>query len=153
MQRTFAVAILESLEIGEGGVQQARIVVEMTNAEVASTAEQAADLAGDVAMVDAQGLRAFLAADGACAALALQQRLVLLDRYSVMVLEMVLALAWARTASRFPFGMLRPAQPPPFSDLFLVGGAPGPIAGENPLSVLRILCIALFLDPSPARSH
>ena len=120
----------------EGGPQQVRVVVEMTDAEVAVAAEQAADLAGDMAMVDAQDSRAFLAADGARAALTLEQRLVLLERYSVVVLELVLALARARAASRFPFGMLRPAQPPPFSDLVLVGGAPGPVAGENPLSVL-----------------
>jgi hypothetical protein len=54
-------------------------VLEVAEAEIALATEQAAHLAGVVAMIDAQGFFRPLATDGASAALSRQHRLVVVD--------------------------------------------------------------------------
>src|SRR5262245_46059200 len=74
----------ESLEIRDCQPQEARIVVEIADAEIAPATEQAAHLLGRVTVIDAQSLLRPLAADGARAALLCQQRVVVFDRKPVV---------------------------------------------------------------------
>jgi hypothetical protein len=73
----------ESLEIDGREPQQARIVAEIADAQIAPATKQAAHFPGHVAMIHAQSLRRLLAADGARAALLRQQRVVAFDREPV----------------------------------------------------------------------
>jgi hypothetical protein len=75
----------KALEIGCRRAQQARVVVEVSDPQVALAAEQPAHLAGHVAMIDAKPLRGSLPADGAGAPLSRQKAVIVLDRQPVVV--------------------------------------------------------------------
>jgi hypothetical protein len=75
------------LEVVRGRPQQRGIIAEASDPEIALAAKQRAQLARQVAMVDAQGLVGFLLADRAHAALLREHALVLLERNSVSGLE------------------------------------------------------------------
>src|SRR5262245_51807299 len=78
----------ERAEIGERRDQRRLIVLQVAQRGVAFPAEQAADRAGQVAMIDTQPLFGSLPADRAYAALLGQQRLVLRRRQAVTALEL-----------------------------------------------------------------
>jgi len=78
----------ERAEIGERRDQRSLILLQGAQREVAGVAEQAADRAGEMAMIDAQPLFGSLPADRAHAALLRQQRVVLRRRYTIKALEL-----------------------------------------------------------------
>ena len=61
------------VDIGDRRLQQGGIVLELTDAEIASAAEQPAHLSGDMAVIDTERACGSRPADGANAALVLQQ--------------------------------------------------------------------------------
>ena len=75
------------VDIGDGRLQQGGIVLELTDAEIASAAEQPAHLSGDMAVIDTERAGGSRPADGANAALVLQQHIVLSQRHAVGGLE------------------------------------------------------------------
>jgi hypothetical protein len=75
------------VEIGDRRLQQGGIVLELTDAEIASAAEQPAHLSGDMAVIDTERAGGSGPADGANAALVLQQHIVLSQRHAVAGLE------------------------------------------------------------------
>jgi hypothetical protein len=61
------------VDIGDRRLQQGGIVLELTDAEIASAAEQPAHLSGDMAVIDTERACGSRPADGANAVLVLQQ--------------------------------------------------------------------------------
>jgi hypothetical protein len=74
-------------EIGERRDQRRLILLQGAQREIAGVAEQAADGAGEMAMIDAQPLFRSLPTDRAHTALLRQQRVVFRRRYAVTALE------------------------------------------------------------------
>jgi hypothetical protein len=102
------------VEIGDGRLQQGGIVLELTDAEIASAAEQPAHLSGDMAVIDTERACGSRPADGANAALLLQQHVVISQRHAVAGLEPRPA-ARGRTIVAPPrplFRILRRSPPP-----------------------------------------
>src|SRR5262245_57059637 len=137
----------ESLEIRDRQTQQARIVVEITDAQIAPATEQAAHLLGHVAMIDAESLLRLLAADGARAALPRQQRVVVVDREPVRGFEATISQALSPFL-RLVVGIFRPVAACSCGNFFLMRRIPRAIAGTNLFCVLRI-----FHPPSPLGSN
>jgi len=84
--------VRHGFEIGERRPQQGRIVLELTDAEIASAAEQPAHLSGDVAVIDAERAGGSLLADGAGAALVLQQHVILAGRMETAIARNALSI-------------------------------------------------------------
>jgi hypothetical protein len=138
----------ESFEVGGSRPQEAGIIAEVADAEIAPATEQAAHLLSRVTMIDAQPVRRALAADGARAALLRQQRVVVFDRDSVQEFEAMMSYPLS------PFlRVFRPFAPLACVDLFLVRRVPGAIVGTSARCKDRILVIALPLCLSCAGRH
>jgi hypothetical protein len=113
------------VEIGDCRLQQGGIVLELTDAEIASAAEQPAHLSGDMAVIDTERAGGSRPADGANAALVLKQHVVISQRHAVAGLEPRLS-ARGRTIVAPPrplFRILRRSAPPRCVDL--VPACPG----------------------------
>jgi hypothetical protein len=136
--------VRHGFEIGERRPQQGRIVLELTDAEIASAAEQPAHLSGDVAVIDAERAGGSLLADGAGAALVLQQHVVVSQRHAVDVFEPTRARdPGVVDAFRRPQrGIFRPLAPPVFIDVILAGRMETAIARKHALSIVRVFRIA-----------
>src|SRR5882757_9208053 len=136
------------------GAREARIVLEMAEPEIAAATEKAAHLAGDVAMVDARGLRECLLADRAGAVLLGEQGLVVGDRHPVIILELILALALPAIGALLELaaGIFAPLAPACLVDARSVGLVPGAIVGKRLRTEVRIVGIAL-LSPFEIRRH
>ena len=107
------------VDIGDCRLQQGGIVLELTDAEIASAAEQPAHLSGDMAVIDTERACGSRPADGANAALVLQQHVVISQRHAVAGLEPRPS-ARGRTIVAPPrplFRILRPPAPPRCVDL------------------------------------
>jgi hypothetical protein len=139
--------------------------------EVALPAEQAAHLAGHVAVVDAKPLGWSLPADGASTALALEHGIVLLERNPILCPQEAapapgaLGMAELCPIGRIPLGLAplpldarpvfgelprpvvrigRPSMPAPRIDLVLVKRAPGAKADNMLLSGFRVSRMSLL---------
>jgi hypothetical protein len=133
------------LEVSPGGQRQSRIVAEVAAAEIAGAAEQAAHLAGLVVVVDAEVALDLALADAAAAVLPREDRVVFLDGDTVVIFEVVLALALGAIFALFQLArrILVPLLAALGVDALLVGGVPGPFVGAGVLPVRFVFGIAL----------
>src|SRR5262245_35287768 len=131
----------ESLEIGDRPPQQARVVAEIADAQIAPATEQAAHFPCHVAMIHAQSLLRLLAADGARAALPRQQRVVVVEREPVHGFEAMISRALSPFL-RLPIWIFRPVAAPSCRNPFLMCRVPGAIVGTSLLCIVRIVPIS-----------
>jgi hypothetical protein len=114
-------------------------------AEIAGGAQEPAHLAGLVVVVDAEVAFGLALADVADAVLPLQERVVFLDGQSVVIFEMVLALALAAILALFQLArrIVVALEPALRTDAFLFGRVPARLAGARVLPVGLVFGIAL----------
>jgi hypothetical protein len=146
LERLF-VALLPIVEIVGASSHEGRVVAVVTETLVAVAAQEIAQHARLVIMVDGKRLvHLLLEADGADAALSSQHRSVALERNSVLSLEVPFASGLGVTSEQTcpKFGIRRISVSLPCVDLVFVAAAPSTAAHQLFVVQFRLFRVSLF---------